>query len=67
MIFDVYTKEHLLAAVKRAIDLFKYKYHYDQCRHNAFDGAIDVADVARAWAQEFYRMFNKNFIDAEIV
>lgn len=26
-----------------------------------------MADVGRAWAKEYYRLFEKNFIDKELV
>ena len=36
-------------------------------RENAFKATIDVSDVTRAYAQEFYRMFNKNFLDVDLI
>lgn len=34
-------------------------------RKNAFQAAIEVNDVSKAYAGEFYRMFSKNFIDKD--
>jgi len=51
----------------RAIDIYRDTLHYEKLRKNSFEAAIDVADVGRAWAQEYYRMFTKNFVDKELV
>ena len=35
------------------------------CRKNAFNSAIDVADVGRAWCREFYRLKNKIYFNVK--
>lgn len=49
----------ILYAVERAINLFKNKEKYEICRKNAFNSAIDVLDVAKAWSKEFCRLREK--------
>ncbi|CAK79065.1 unnamed protein product (macronuclear) [Paramecium tetraurelia] len=66
-IFDQYNRGNFLYSIDRALQLYKNQDQYTQLRKNAFDAAIDVADVSRAWAQEYYRLFEKNFIDKELV
>ena len=53
--------------MKRALDLFKNKEKYEICRKNAFNSAIDVADVSRAWCREFYRLKNKIYFNVKEV
>ena len=61
--FDYYYSQELIDAMQRAIDLFKNKEKYEICRKNAFNSAIDMADVSRAWCREFYRLKNKIFFN----
>lgn len=61
--FDWHTADHMIDAIKRAITVFKNKEDYHRIRENAFNAVIDCADVTRAYAKEFYRMWNKNFLD----
>ena len=61
--FDNYNCNDLLNAIKRSFDLFKNKEKYEICQKNAYNSAIDVADVSRAWCKEFYRLKNKIFFN----
>ena len=61
--FDNYNCNDLLNAIKRSFELFKNKEKYEICQKNAFNSAIDVADVSRAWCKEFYRLKNKIFFN----
>ena len=61
--FDNYNCNDLLNAIKRSFELFKNKEKYEICQNNAFNSAIDVADVSRAWCKEFYRLKNKIFFN----
>ena len=65
--FDYYNGRELVGAMKRAIDLFKNKEKYEICRKNAFNSAIDVADVSKAWCREFYRLKNKIYFNVKVV
>ena len=46
-------------AFDRAYQLFQNKECYSRAMKNAFESAIDVIDVARAWCKEFYRLRSK--------
>ena len=61
--FDSYNNNELIHAVERSINLFHNKEKYENCRKNAFNSAIDVADVSRAWCREFYRLRGKIFFN----
>ena len=63
--FDYYNGRDLVAAMRRALNLFQNKEKYEICRKNAFNSAIDVADVGRAWCREFYRLKNKIYFDVK--
>ena len=63
--FETYTPGDLIYAISRSLDLFANKEKYEQCRKNAFDSAIDVATVSRAWCREFYRLKNKIFFNTK--
>ena len=65
--FDYYNGRDLVEAMKRALYLFKNKEKYEICRKNAFNSAIDVADVSRAWCREFYRLKNKIYFNVKEV
>ena len=65
--FDNYNGGDLIGAMKRALDLFENKEKYEICRKNAFNSAIDVADVSRAWCREFYRLKNKIYFNVKEV
>lgn len=38
---------------------------YAKLRKSTFLAAIDVNQVSKAYENEFYRMFNKNFVDKD--
>ena len=63
--FDYYNGRDLVSAMRRALNLFQNKEKYEICRKNAFNSAIDVADVGRAWCREFYRLKNKIYFDVK--
>ncbi len=63
--FDYYNGRDLVEAMKRALNLFRNKEKYEICRKNAFNSAIDVADVSRAWCREFYRLKNKIYFNVK--
>ena len=63
--FDYYNGRDLVEAMKRALNLFQNKEKYEICRKNAFNSAIDVADVGRAWCREFYRLKNKIYFNVK--
>ena len=65
--FDVYTSAELRKAIERAFKLCNNKAKYAIARANAFESVIDVAEVSRAWNNEFYRIHNKIFIDPELL
>jgi len=65
--FDAHESKDLISAMKRAVELFNNKEKYEICRKNAFNSTIDVADVARAWCKEFYRLENKIFFNIKEV
>ena len=45
----------------------KNKEKFEMCRKNAFDSAIDVADVSEAWCREFYTLIGKIFYNTKAV
>lgn len=61
IVFDCYDTNNLKNSIIRAINLFNNKEKYNKCRENAYNSAIDVADVAKAWCTEFYRLKGKTF------
>ena len=61
--FEGYDSKDLIAAMKRALELFNDKDKYKICQKNAIDSAIDVVDVARAWCKEFFRLENKIYFN----
>ena len=63
--FDYYNGRDLVSAMRRALNLFENKEKYEICRKNAFNSAIDVADVGRAWCREFYRLKNKIYFNVK--
>ena len=65
--FENYTPGDLIYAISRSLDLFANKEKYEICRKNAFNSAIDVATVSRAWCREFYRLKNKIFFHTKEV
>ena len=60
-----YSREDLLNALHRAHKAFKNKEAYRRLRMNAFESAIDVADVSKEWCSEIYRIRGKVFVDKE--
>ena len=65
--FDYYTPGDLINAIDRSLHLFRNKEKFEICRKNAFNSAIDVADVSRAWCKEFYRLKGKIFFNTKEV
>ena len=65
--FDKHTYNDLVDAMKRAIALFKNKEKYEICRKNALKSVIDIADVAKEWCKEFYRLKNKIYYNPKDV
>ena len=65
--FDNYNCGELINAMTRATDLFKNKEKLEICRKNAFNSAIDVMDVSRAWCREFYLIKGKLFFNVKEV
>ena len=61
--FLYYAREDLIQALDRAYNAFKNKEVYRRLRINAFESAIDVADVSKKWCSEVYRIRGKVFID----
>ena len=58
-----YSRDDLLLALNRAYKAFKNKEVYRRLRRNAFESAIDVADVSKEWCSEAYRIRGKVFVD----
>lgn len=67
VVFSTHQKRDFIEAFTRANDLFHSKNDFAQARKNAFDSAIDVMDVAKAWGREFYRLKGKTFFDNKSV
>ena len=63
ILFNEYDSNNFISAVIRAIKLFNNKLENDTSKKNAYNSAMDVMDVARAWATEFYRLKGKIFFD----
>ena len=61
--FEKYTVGELVSAIYRSLNLFQNKEHYENCRKNAKNSAIDVAEVSRAWCKEFFRLKDKVFFN----
>ncbi len=59
IVFESHTYHDFVNAVERSFSLFKNSEKYELCRKNAFNSAIDVIDVAKAWCKEFYRLRGK--------
>ena len=53
--------------MKRTLDLFKNREKYEICRKNAFNSSIYVADISRAFCQEFYRLKNKIYFNEKFL
>ena len=63
ILFDTFDSNNFMSAIIRAIKLFSNQKEYDKCCFNAFNSVVDIMDVARAWASEFYRLKEKIFFD----
>ena len=61
--FVTHNSMDFMFAFERAVKLFNNAEHYAICRKNAFNAAIDVLDVAKAWDKEFYRIRSKVYWD----
>jgi len=66
-VFDVYNEDALYGSFASAYKLFQDKKHYAIARVNAYDGAIDITDQATSWNKEFYRLFNRIFVNPALV
>ncbi|CAI2359153.1 unnamed protein product [Moneuplotes crassus] len=58
-----YSREDLLQALHRAYQAFENKDAYRRLRKNAFESAIDVANVSKEWCSEAYRIRGKVFVN----
>lgn len=58
-----YERHDLMQALHRAFKAFKDKEVYRRLRKNAFESAIDVADVSKEWCSEVYRIRGKVFVN----
>jgi hypothetical protein len=65
-LLERHSKDEMIAAMERALGTYKNKVKYKVMRENAFRGTMDGATVYRKWAQEFYRLRGKLFIDIEL-
>eukprot|EP01017_Pseudomicrothorax_dubius_P035002 TRINITY_DN4856_c0_g1_i4.p1 TRINITY_DN4856_c0_g1~~TRINITY_DN4856_c0_g1_i4.p1 ORF type:complete len:289 (+),score=87.40 TRINITY_DN4856_c0_g1_i4:373-1239(+) len=61
--FESHDVEDFKNAFRRAYRLYQDRQRYLALRANASESVIDVADVARAWNKEFYRLWDKFYID----
>ncbi|KAL4507061.1 hypothetical protein ABPG72_001854 [Tetrahymena utriculariae] len=61
--FEHHNSHGFAYAVTKALKLFKNENLYSKLRKSSFQAVIDVSEVSKAYEGEFYRMFNKNFID----
>ncbi len=67
-VFEPFYSEPFLNALRRALRLYRQdEAAYLRLRENASKACIDVGDVTRAYAQEFYRMCKKNFLDKPLI
>ena len=53
-------------AIERAMVIYASPEKFAILRKNAFESAIDVAEVSRAWDKEFHRLFNKTLVDPKL-
>ena len=65
--FDYYNGTDLFSSMQRALDLFKNREKYEIFRKNAFNSSIYVADISRAFCQEFYRFINKIYFNEKFL
>eukprot|EP00825_Cyclidium_porcatum_P042293 TRINITY_DN5762_c0_g1_i8.p1 TRINITY_DN5762_c0_g1~~TRINITY_DN5762_c0_g1_i8.p1 ORF type:complete len:311 (+),score=50.60 TRINITY_DN5762_c0_g1_i8:910-1842(+) len=66
-LMQYHSKDQLVMAIQKALKIYKNPVAYQKLRQNAFKSVIDVSEVSRVYAAEFYRMFNKNFLDYSII
>lgn len=59
ILFENHNFHDFVQAVDRSYALFKNQEKYEICRLNAFNSAIDVIDVSKAWCKEYYRLREK--------
>ena len=59
LLFWAHRHKDYMMAVERAMNLFWDKELYYRMRRNAFESVLSTETVARAWAREFARLFNK--------
>ena len=63
--FDRYRLEDFIAAIHRAIGVFRGQNGYQELRKLAFTATMDGAKVSRAWNSEFYRLRRRLFHEPE--
>lgn len=63
--FEHHNSHGFYYAVTKALKIYKNEAVYNKLRKSTFSAAIDVNEVSKAYENEFYRMFNKNFIDKD--
>lgn len=63
LVFWAHRHRDFIMAVERAIALFNEQDLYNRMRKNAFESVLSTETVARAWAREFARLFQKIFED----
>jgi starch synthase len=57
--FQEHSAGELFFAMERAMAVYDIQDNYKILRTKAFEAAIDVADVSRAWDKEFHRLLGK--------
>lgn len=63
VVFWAHRHRDFIMAVERAIALFNEPDLYNTMRKNAFESVLSTETVARAWAREFARLFQKIYDD----
>ena len=66
-VFEDHKAGDLIYAIERAFNTFKNEEDYKVLRKNAFEATIDVSEVSRAWVKELYRLWDKSFIDPQMI
>ena len=66
-LLDAFSKEAILAAVKKALRVFSDSNEYEELRNCASQTTIDVSQVAWAWCSEFHRLRNAIYSRSDLV
>ena len=66
-LYDLSENSQFLNTVSKAVKIFNNKTEYKKLCSNVFNSIIDVADSAKLWGDEFYRIKDKIFYDRNIV